>query len=308
MSPASHFQDIVFRAAWWALFLALGVGGWLLLSAWRIPAVETIQPVGREIVPSGNPRHPSHARQSVDWSVFQSLDGNLAAEGSALAARFRLAGTFFAYSEGVREGTNDTRKAILDDLRSGAQRIVSENERIGEVEVVKIFRDRVVLRDSVGEEQLWLSFSPRGPVAVATAGTNDPAVARADLPVQPNRFGGNQVGENRWVFSRQALLDYYQDLRDEPERLVKVFDSLKPVYDENRRISGYRLGIEGEREFFEASGMKEGDIVRSVNHMEMRNRKRAEFLITQFIMDQANGFLFDVERDGQPVKLTYEIR
>jgi len=308
MSPASHFQDILFRTAWWALFLALGLGGWLFMSAWSIPAVATMKPAADEAGPSVNQRQPSHAVVSVDWSVFQSLEGNLGPGTSSLAARFRLAGTFFAYSEGVREGTNDTRKAILDDLRAGAQRIISESERIGEIEVVKIFRDRVILRDSVGEEQLWLSFSRTGPTRGAPAGTNGTAVATSEIPVQANRFGGSQVGENRWVFNRQALLDYYQELRDEPERLVKVFDSLKPVYGENRRITGYRLGIEGEREFFDASGLKEGDVVRSVNHMKMENRLRAEFLITQFIMDQANGFLFEVERDGQPVNLTYEVR
>lgn len=303
MSPARHFQDLLSRVAWWVLILAVLTGGWLCASAWKVPGLSAVRPsadVPSSLAPLPAPTSP----RSIDWAVFRSLGGN-ATGGTSLAARFRLAGTFFAYSEGV----SDTRKAILDDLLTGVQRIVSETERLGEVEIVRIFRDRIVLRDSVGEEQLWLSFSTRRATRPGVQeGTNDTGVAKADLPGQSNRFGGTQVGDNRWVFNRQALLDYYQELRDEPERLLKVFDSLKPVYDNNHRISGYRLGIDGEREFFDATGLKEGDVVRAVNSMEMRNRRRAEFLIGQFVTGHANAFVFDVDRDGENVQLTYELR
>lgn len=302
MSPARHFQDLLSRVAWWVLILAVLTGGWLCTSAWKVPGLSTVRSPA-DVLPSPEPLSSSTSPRAIDWSVFRSLDGTGA--GGSLSGRFRLAGTFFAYSEGV----SDTRKAILDDLLTGVQRIVSETERLGEVEIVRIFRDRIVLRDGVGEEQLWLSFSTRrvarpGP----PAGTNDLELAKANVPVEANRFGGVQVGDNRWVFNRQALLDYYQELRDEPERLVKVFDSLKPVYDNNRRISGYRLGIDGEREFFDATGLKEGDVVRAVNSMEMRNRRRAEFLIGQFVTGHANAFVFDVDREGESVKFTYEVR
>jgi type II secretory pathway component PulC len=273
----------------------------LFWTAWKVP---TYTPT-TELVTLSESIATSTSKKPIDWSIFQSQEGNGLIGGTSLANRFRLAGTFFAYSDGV---AHDTRKAILDDLSAGIQRIVSEKERFGEVEVIKVFRDRVILRDSAGEEQLWLSFSRRQPTSVGS-GTNDTAaVAKADIPVQSNRFGGAQVGENRWVFARQSLLDYYQELRDEPERLVKLFDSLKPVYDSDRRISGYCLGIEGEKEFFESSGLKEGDVVRAVNNMEMRNRRRAEFLISQFVTGHANAFIFDIERNGEPVKVTYEVR
>ena len=147
-----------------------------------------------------------------------------------------------------------------------------------------------------------------GTDAIHPGATNEPEVAAIDSGASTNKYGGKMVGENSWVFNRQRLLDYYQELRDEPERLVKVFDSLKPLYTPDRRITGYHLGIEGEADFFEAAGMKEGDIVRAVNDVPMTNRRRAEHMISQFVTDQANAFVIEIERNGAPARLVYEVR
>jgi type II secretory pathway component PulC len=122
-----------------------------------------------------------------------------------------------------------------------------------------------------------------------------------------NRFG-KKVEADRWIFSRDKLLAYYQDLLDEPARLAKVFDSLKPLYDENRRITGYVLGVEGEGDFFKAVGLREGDIVRSVNSLEMTSRRRAEYFIREFVGNRLNIFVLDVQRKEGPQKLIYEVR
>jgi type II secretory pathway component PulC len=103
-------------------------------------------------------------------------------------------------------------------------------------------------------------------------------------------------------------MDYYAELRDEPERLVKIFDSMKPVYSQDRKITGYQLGIEGEADFFASTGLQQGDVVTSVNSMEMTSRNRAEYFIKEFIADRANAFVLDVQRGGNPLKLMYEVR
>jgi type II secretory pathway component PulC len=228
--------------------------------------------------------------------------------GGTLSSRFRLAGTFFEYGSDVL-GNSDVRAAIIDEIRSGIQQIVKEGGRISDITVVKIFGDRVVIRDAAGtEEQLWLSFTGSGTSGQAGI-TNGPGGDASTKLADLDKYGGKQVGENRWVFSRERLLDYYKGLRDEPERLVTVFDSLKPLYEAGgSKIGGYRLGIEGEGDFFESAGLKEGDVVREVNSMRMTSRKRAEYLISEFIADRANAFVLDIERDGKPAKLIYEVR
>jgi len=249
----------------------------------------------------------SNSDIAPDWSIFQSSVGSSAGH-SISSVRLRLAGTFFEYHNEIA-GPKDIRKAIIDDLRRGIQVIVREGDLVEEINIVKIYRDRVIIRMPDGtDEQLWLNFSGRQTPSLTGPSTNN--VQDADSrKIVGDKFGGRQVGENRWVFSRQSLLDYYKELRDEPERLVKVFDSLRPIYEQGaNRINGYSLNVEGEAEFFKSVGFRQGDIVRTVNSMNMTSRKRAEYFIGEFISDRANAFIIDIERDGKPQKLIYEVR
>jgi hypothetical protein len=239
-----------------------------------------------------------------DWTVFQNPNATVPPSRGELAKRFRLAGTFFAFGGGA----GDSRKAILENTEGGAHRIVSEGDSVDGVTVVRVFRDSVILRSGASEEQLWLSFSRASEGQEAAAAQAEAAAARGGDIGETDRFGGKRIGECRWVFKRQAVMDYYAELRDEPERLVKIFDSMKPVYSQDRKITGYQLGIEGEADFFASTGLQQGDVVTSVNSMEMTSRNRAEYFIKEFIADRANAFVLDVQRGGNPLKLMYEVR
>jgi type II secretory pathway component PulC len=232
------------------------------------------------------------------WGVMAPYSGESPAAGK-LASRFRLAGTFFSY--GVSQ--EPRRKAVIDTLAERRQSVVGEGETLGSVRVVRVFYDHVILREGDLEESLWLRFAggEKGPAAPTMA------EAGGKPPLELNRFG-KKVEADRWIFSRDKLLAYYQDLLDEPARLAKVFDSLKPLYDENRRITGYVLGVEGEGDFFKAVGLREGDIVRSVNSLEMTSRRRAEYFIREFVGNRLNIFVLDVQRKEGPQKLIYEVR
>ncbi|MBN1556987.1 MAG: hypothetical protein JW951_02435 [Lentisphaerae bacterium] len=300
MSSSSRYTEWLPRAAALAAALACVAGTWLALRALDLPSADT--------APAPGPAVPAWAAPGdaagADWSVFRGRGGGDDADAAAgaLSSRFRLAGTFFAFEAEAGE----SRKAILDILGKGIQAIVAEGDTVDGVEVARVFREGVVLREGAREEQLWLSFSQRGGSREAAGG--GPGEAGGPDAGAADRFGGRRIGPNRWVFSRAALMDYYRELMDDPERLVAVFDSLKPLYDEDNRISGYTLGVEGEETFFDAVGLREGDIVRSVNSMKMTNRRRAEYFIEEFVNDRANAFVLDVERDGTQEKLIYQVR
>jgi len=240
----------------------------------------------------------------VDWTILRSSDGAPPAGSGSLARVFRLAGTFFAYGEGAR----DHRKAVLDNLKNGKQTIVQERAIVDGVTVVKIYQNRVVLRGAAGEEDLWLGFSQGAAQSVASG---DDAHKPRPAPGRngpETRFGGKQVGASSWVFRRAPLLKYYNELRQEPSRLYAVFDSMKPIYGEGNQIFGYQLQVEGEEEFWAAAGLQNGDIVRKVNSVMMSNRRRAEHFISQFIKNEANIFVLDLERGGEPVRQSYSMR
>lgn len=243
-----------------------------------------------------------------EWTAFVSGTRKVPrSDVGSLNRRYRLVGTLVAYSSRL----TDDRKAVIDDRAKGAQKVFTEGESFDGITVARILRDRVILRHGGGEETLFVKFEGEGAGAtdagVAGGATQGVAGAVGQEPgAAENRFGGRQVGENKWVFDRGPMLRYYSELMDNPERLVKVFDSFKPVYGSDRRVSGYRLQVEGEPEFFQAVGLREGDVVRNVNTMRMTSRRRAEFFIREFIDNRVNNFTFNVERGGQTVSQTYE--
>ena len=235
------------------------------------------------------------------WSVF--FRPKSAGQGGSASANYRLAGTYFEFG-----AAHDTRKAILDEMPSGQQHIVSEGQSLSDLLILSISADHVLVRAPSGaEEELWLSFRS------SDGATNQPSAAAPAMepssgPGQGNTFGGKQVGENRWVFERQKLMDYYSQLRAEPERLVKLFDSFKPVYTDDGKINGYEIEVFGEQPFFSSTGLRPGDRVTAVNSLEMTNRRRAEYLISEFVKERINVVVMDVERDGKIEKFIYQIR
>lgn len=308
MSLTDRYQDWLRKGAWLCLGASLAAGLALFLQSSRLgaflekPSSSAPRPV---TWPGPRPQDPT------DWSGLHVGQGaGVPRDDSPLAARFRLAGTFFAYGETIQ----DQRKAIVDDIESGTQRIVSEGEDVAGVRVARIFRDRIILREGVTEEQLWLSFSNVGRDGASTnpvGSEADPSHAGAgegwsDEESEP--YGLKRVGEYRWVFDRGRLMEYYRELMNEPQRLLQTFDSMKPLYDENGGITGYQLVIEGEAGFFRAVGMEETDIIRSVNSIPMTNRRRAEFFIHEFVHERANAFVLEVERNQTVRKLTYQMR
>ena len=120
-----------------------------------------------------------------------------------------------------------------------------------------------------------------------------------------HKFGGRRSGTNEWHFSRSAVMDYYEELKSRPERLVTVFDTMAPVYDANERIEGYKVDIKGEAEFFKAIGFNQGDIVREVNGIPMTNRRAAENLIRRYADDDLDFIVIKMERDGKSIQQVY---
>lgn len=300
MSPVAFDQRNLPRIAWLILFVSIAFGLYLYSHGVKIVRIDSEDQFDQSKPAELEWTCPAVLSEQ-DWSIIRGPRAYPEVIQGEFIRRFRLAGTFFEFTaRGSRK-----RLAIVEDRNLKKQHILREREIFNNMEVLYILRDHVDLRTPTGKEvRLSKSFSPgqmpaaRGKVTVAT----DPVSESA------NRFGVQSTGKNSWVFKRDTLLDYYHGLRDEPERLVMVFDSLKPVYTPDGWIEGYRLGIEGERAFFEAIGLQEGDIVRRVNKVKMTNRRRAEFFIKQFVRNEATVFALDVEREGLIQKLTYAAR
>lgn len=296
------------------LLAAIGAAG-ALLSILLTVSIGT--PQSPEPPPSNSPdnadtppTHPESREHLLDGIAEVLLPPSQNAPGT-LAKRFRLAGTIF----GVSDGGADEPMAVLDDRIEVRQSIVSRfQEVIPGVVLAAVSPESVTLSGPDGEEQIFLEKTPH-PIP-----PSHPSQEKADetqTPVGPKtraeaakRFGGREVFPNRWMFNREQVLSYYDELRNEPERLLQIFDSMDPVYvtdpDGESRIDGYRVGVEGEADLFAAAGLREGDVVKSVNKLLMANRRRAEALIASFIEGRGTMFVFEIERDGKTIQEVVE--
>lgn len=247
-------------------------------------------------------------------SAWESFEGGGAAPkasagNGALAARYRLAGIFMVFQGAEARGTSQTRCAILDDVQQGTQLLAEEGERAGDVRVVRIENEYVLLGDGVHEEMVFLA-----PPAIASDGSRgdsdgDRATAGAAPTIlETNRFGA-RVGDARWEISRAELMKYAQEVMDDPQRVSAMYLGMEPDYDDEHSVAGYRLNTAcGEAEFYAQVGFQHGDIVRRVNSIKMTSQRRAEFMLSQFFEGQLGTFVFDIERDGEPMKLIYMLR
>ena len=292
----------IYRAA---LGLCVIVTLFLAFRMWTLPGMPPVPAPSKAVYEWPIVRQPWEEH----WTVFQQTRGSGNApvgHQGPLAKSYRLAGTFFLYDDSGNE--QGSCKAVIDHIARKEQYLVGEGEQFDGVDVVRIFRDHVLLRSQGQEEELWLSFTGESKSASETTRVSTNAIVTMDNApaLESNRFG-KRVGDTRWVLKREELMRYYQELMDDPERLASLFISMKPSYQENA-IAGYTVDMVGEKDFFKGMGLSNGDVVRRVNSMKMTSQARAEYFIGEFMKNRVNAFVLDIERDGEPKKLIYMVR
>ena len=195
-----------------------------------------------------------------------------------------LEGTFMSHPSGRR-------KAIIK--YPGGQLIVAAGDKLGESEVLQIAANQVVFQHM---SQKWRLDSQN-------AGVHDTTGAAAQsLP------GFSPSGQGKWEVSRREVLDYYELLLEEPEQLLALFESFRPLYDHDRQIRAYQVRVPGDDSFLRRAGFGDRDVVVSVNAMAMKSRQRAESLIRDFVENRTNRFVFIVQRDGATLTHEYHVR
>jgi type II secretion system protein C len=246
---------------------------------------------------------PSIAPQ--DWNIFLAAgEQPVAEQQTKLGQRYRLAGTFFSFSD----NTQTHRIAIIDNLVADRQELLAEQDKLSGFIITSIQRDHVVLEKAGAREVLSLDFAPQpGAGQHRQAASETEPRGGEETMLSENRFG-KQISENRWMLKRDALMDYYNELLDDPERIAKIYISLAPDYNEQQKIEGYNLNMVGENDFFEAVGLREGDVIRKVNSMRMVSQARGEYFLKEFVNERLNAVVIDIERDNVPKKMIYLLR
>lgn len=243
---------------------------------------------------------------------FEHGDGGQAAAKerffAEIARRFRLAG-FHLNAE-----RPEASRAIIEDRDSQRQWLRRKGEELAPaVAVAGIETNSVSLATPYGICRLQLS-KRSGDFGSSQGRT---AVAEGSGSLQDKMSLGAVAGlvdcetsPGNWTFRREALMDYYEEVKMRPERLEAVFDTLAPIWftdeaDGKQKIEGYRVEPCGEEAFFAAVGFKEGDIVREVNGIRMDNRYAAEELIRRFADGDLEFAHIKMERNGEELVQSY---
>ena len=307
MSFVSHYFNLLRSLRLPALLAAVGVAlalGGIYYDFSRLTAAAS---TSRGYSPpessaTGSPKNKSDSGANLDWTVFSLPDTGAPGDDAGFISKFHFAGTFFVYNPAGGE----RRKAVVSVEPHSVQQIVSEGERIDGAIIKHIYSDRIVLESNGKIAELHLSFSG---AREAESDSPQPGAAAGAVESSDRTRFGRLLTDNSWMLERSLLLDYYNELMGEPQRLLSVFDSFEPIYKKgSKKIEGYHITVKGEDEFFKEIGLKEGDVIRKVNSLRMTNRNRAEFFIRQVIGNRLNAIVIDIERDGKPMRLVYQVR
>lgn len=172
---------------------------------------------------------------------------------------------------------------IIQDIATQKEEVYKKGDLVGGSEIVQIKRDHVVLK------------TPTGLASLIVYG----GISLPGLSSQVSELV-KQVASNRWSFSRDELTKVVSSPN---ELLAQV--KVTP-YLEAGQVRGFRLDDVQKGSLAESLGVRDGDVIRKVEGQELDGIERA-IQIYKEAKDKPM-IRIEVERDGRPVTLTYEIK
>lgn len=180
--------------------------------------------------------------------------------------------------------------SIIEDLGARKQGVYGINATVpGGATVKAIEWERVVLAHNGKDEILTLEKTSALP-GVARPGPAAPAAPDAGAGIQ-------QTAENAFVIPRS-------EVDSALENMSQLFTQIRAVpHFEGGQSVGFRLFAIRRGSLFDRIGLKNGDIIRSINGSEMNDPTKAVALLQE--LRDASNLDVDITRNQQPSKLNY---
>jgi general secretion pathway protein C len=204
----------------------------------------------------------------------------------------------------------DQSMAVMDDGDSPDDRIVREGQQVGDAEVARIYRSRVVLSRGSGYECVEIGGKRRGgkTSSAYTPSTSYNAVASSDTggaaaggPDQKKiEQGIHQVGKDRYEVDREMLNEQLEDL-GAISRQARVIPHYRDGKPQGFKIVGVRPGS-----LLSQLGVRSGDVLKTVNSEEIDSPNKALELFDR--LKTTDNVVIEVDRRGQPATLEYQIK
>jgi general secretion pathway protein C len=184
--------------------------------------------------------------------------------------------------------------SIIEDLGARKQGVYGINATVpGNATVKAIEWDRVILSHN-GKDEILTLEEPKATAGMARAVASAPAAAAA------SGAGIQQTSENEFTVSKS-------EVDSALENMSQLFTQIRAVpHFEGGQSIGFRLFAIRRGSLFDRIGLKNGDIIRSINGNEMTDPSKAMALLQE--LRNATNLDVEITRNQQPTKLTYNIQ
>ncbi len=180
---------------------------------------------------------------------------------------------------------------IVEESNPNFARGYSIGDKLHDREIAAIERRRVKLRAPDGTEE-WLVVDTEGLTAARPS-----AVASTE----PTAEGVEQVSDNRYRVSRDTFDKNINDL-ESISRMGRALLHRGP----DGEFDGYRLSSIRRGSLAEQLGIKNGDVIHSVNGESLNSMQAA--MNAYNTMRSQSSFCFEITRRGAPTELCYDVQ
>lgn len=299
---------IVFVVIWTVLVAgaAAGVNAWIAWSAappGPAPGQATTVAGSTRVAPTASPRPPTALGQE------QYLDGIMGRNLFDIAMIDAWALRRPSPGGGVTQSALDVRliATLVADPEDYSSALI-EDKTVSEVpqaySIGDMIHDRTV--DSIAHDRVGLK-KPDGTVEFLMLGSGELATASLSGSVAPEGDGSasaegvTQLGENRYAITREVFDKYLND----PEGIAGLGRALLHRGPDGE-YDGYRLSAIRRNSIADQLGIKNGDIVHTVNGQPLNSVQAAMGAFGS--LKTESKFCFEVSRRGSPTELCYEVQ
>jgi general secretion pathway protein C len=193
----------------------------------------------------------------------------------------RLVGT-------VVRGESEQNLAIIQNRKARKQKIVYVGDELSEALIKRVLRQKVILTTERGDELLTMEFRSK------------PRTRGKSRFVKPQRSPFGRKTRGRISLDREEVGSFLQNMA-QGKRQVRM----RPYFNE-RRHAGIRLNNIKPGSLYAKMGLRNGDVIKTVNGMPLTRTKRIAELYRH--LEQGGEVDLDIKRRGRNRKLQLFIR
>jgi general secretion pathway protein C len=192
--------------------------------------------------------------------------------------------------------------AIILDNKTRKQDLYTEGDEVGPAQIIKIYRNKVFLLHN-GAEEMLVAFDKMD-------SSHDTALADSRKssykePLTPQRLPtklGKKVGQNHWVLNRGEVQDV---INNSSQLLTQV--RIIPHFQKGdiNQPDGFQVANIKPRSLLDTMGLRNGDVIRSVNKQPFNNPEKAFEAYQKF--KEESQIEVVVRRNNKDITLRYDI-